>query len=103
MDILVRIKRLVIARKVLFTEKAECEMAAESLTPDLVYESILNAPSIFKSLRSRNPRTGKTEKLYIVKGLTFDGLDIYTKGKILAKAEGDIFYVLISSKRSTDV
>ena len=103
MDILVRIKRLVIARKVLFTEKAECEMAADSLTPDLVYESILNAPSIFKSLRSRNPRTGKTEKLYVVKGLTFDGLDIYTKGKILNKAGGDIFYVLISSKRSTDV
>ena len=103
MDILVRIKRLVIARKVLFTEKAECEMAAESLTPDLVYESIVNAPSIFKSLRSRNPRTGKIEKLYVLKGLTFDGLDIYTKGKILNKAGGDIFYVLISSKRSTDV
>ena len=103
MDILVRIKRLVIARKVLFTEKAECEMAAESLTPDLVYESILNAPSIFKSLRSRNPQTGKTEKLYVIKGLTFDGLDIYTKGKILTKAGGDVFYVLISSKRSTDV
>jgi len=103
MDILVRIKRLVIARNVLFTLKAEDEMAADSLTPELVYESILNAPSLFKSLRSRNPRTRKIEKLYVIKGLTFDGLDIYTKGKILSKAEGDVFYVLISSKRSTDV
>ena len=103
MDTLVRIKRLVIARHVLFTQKAESEMAGESLTPELVYESILNAPAVFKSLRSRNPRTKKTEKLYVIKGLTFDGLDIYTKGKILSKEGVDIFYVLVSSKRSTDV
>lgn len=103
MDALVRIKRLVIARKVLFTQKAETEMAADALTPELVYESILNAPAVFKVLRSRNPRTRKTERLYVIKGLTFDGLDIYTKGKILTKKGVDIFYVLISSKRSSDV
>ncbi|HOZ49133.1 MAG TPA: hypothetical protein PK468_21195 [Candidatus Hydrogenedentes bacterium] len=87
----------------LFTRKAEGEMAAEALTPELVYESILNAPSIFKTLRSRNPQTKGTEKLYVIKGLTFDGIAIYTKGKVLRKAGVDIFYVLISSKRSTDV
>lgn len=103
MDAFVRIKRLVIARRVLFTQKAELEMAADSLTPDLVYESILNAPAIFKALRSRNPRTGKAEKLYVIKGLTFDGLGIYTKGKLLSKEGIDVFYVLISSKRSTDI
>ena len=103
MDTLVRIKRLVIARNVLFTQKAEDEMAAESLTPELVYESILNAPSIFKALRSRNPRTRAVERLYVIKGLTYDGLDIYTKGKILTKEGVDVFYVLISSKRSTDI
>ncbi len=103
MDAFVRIKRLVIARNVLFTEKAEREMAAEFLTPELVYESILNAPSIFKTLRSRNPRTKKAERLYVIKGLTYDGLDVYTKGKILTREGVDVFYVLISSKRSTDV
>lgn len=103
MDTLIRIKRLVIARRVLFTEKAEIEMARDALTPELVYESILNAPAIFKALRSRNPRTKKVEKLYVLRGLTFDGLDIYTKGKILKKEGVDIFYVLISSKRSTDI
>jgi len=36
MDTLVRIKRLVIARNVLFTQKAESEMAADALTPELV-------------------------------------------------------------------
>ena len=103
MDTLIRIKRLVIARRVLFTQKAESEMAADGLTPELVYESILNAPAVFKVLRSQNPRTKKTERLYVIKGLTFDGLDIYTKGKILMKEGVDVFYVLISSKRSTDI
>lgn len=103
MDIFIRIKRLVISRRVLFTEKADWEMARDSLTPELVYEAILNAPAIFKVLRSRNPKTGKSEKLYVIKGLTFDGLEIYTKGKILKKEGVDIFYVLISSKRSTDI
>ena len=103
MEIIIRIKRLVIARRVLFTEKAEIEMVKDSLTPELVYESILNAPAIFKVRRSRNPRTKKIERLYVIKGLTFDGLDIYTKGKILTKKGVDVFYVLISSKRSTDI
>ena len=103
MDIIVRIKRLVIARHVLFTQKAEDEMAVDHLTPELVYESILNAPSVFKVLRSRSFGTGKSERLYVIKGLTFDGLDVYTKGKILTKEGVDVFYVLISSKRSTDV
>jgi hypothetical protein len=103
MDPLVQIKRLVIGRRVLFTQKAEEEMAIESLTPELVYESIVNAPAIFKILRSRNPKSRETERLYVIKGLTFDGLGIYTKGKILSKGKVAVFYVLISSKRSTDV
>ncbi len=103
MDVFTRIKRLVIARRVVFTEKAETEMVVDALTPELVYESILNAPAIFKVLRSRNPYTKRPEHLYVIKGLTFDGLDIYTKGKILTKEGADDFYVLISSKRSTDL
>ena len=103
MDVFIRIKRLVVARRVVFTEKAETEMLANSLTPELVYESILNAPAIFKVLRSRNPHTKRAERLYVIKGLTFDGLDIYTKGKILTKEGAEVFYVLISSKRSTDI
>jgi hypothetical protein len=103
MDALIRIKRLVIARRVLFTEKAECELSVDDLTPETVFEAILNAPAIFKVLRSRHPRTGKLERLYVIKGLTFDGLAIYTKGKILEKEGVEVFYVLISSKKSTDI
>ena len=103
MDVLVRIKRLVVRRQVLFTEKAEIEMVSDALTPELVYEAILNAPAIFKVLRSRNPKAGKIEKLYVIKGLTFDGTDVYTKGKILEKEGVEVFYVLISSKKSSDI
>jgi len=103
MDVLVRIKRLVVCRRVLFTEKAEIEMVRDALTPELVYEAILNAPAIFKVLRSRNPKAQKSERLYVIKGLTFDGVDIYTKGKILRKDGLEVFYVLISSKKSTDI
>ena len=103
MDIFTRIKRLVVARQVVFTEKAETEMVVDALTPELVYESIINAPAIYKTLRSRNPRTKRAEKLYVIKGMTYDGLDIYTKGKILNQEGADVFYVLISSKRSTDL
>ncbi len=103
MDVLVRIKRLVVSRRVLFTEKAEIEMARDALTPELVYEAIVNAPAIFKVLRSRSPKATKSERLYIIKGLTFDGMDVYTKGKILKKEGVEVFYVLISSKRSTDI
>ena len=54
-----------------FHRKAEIEMAREALTPELVYEAILNAPAIFKVLRSRNPKSGTSERLYVIKGLAF--------------------------------
>lgn len=103
MDTLARVKRLVLRRQVLFTEKAEDEIAAEGLTHDLVYEAIINASKISKTLRSQNPKSGKREMLYVIRGVTYDGIEIYTKGKILRSQGRDVFYVLISSKRSTDV
>jgi len=102
MEPLIKIKRLVLARKVLFTEKAEIEMAVDHLSRELVYEAIWNAPAINKTIRSINPKSGKKEILYVIKGLTFDGLSIYTKGKILKHQKQEIFYVLISSKKSLD-
>jgi len=102
MEILTRIKRLVVTKKVIFTNKARAEIEADQLTEDLVYEAILNAPEIFKTLRSHKPETGKREMLYVIKGLTYDGLLIYTKGKFKTIENQEIFYVLISSKLSTN-
>jgi hypothetical protein len=102
MDILIRIKRLVIARRVVFTKNADDEMAIGGLTRELVYEAILNAPVINKKLKSHDPASGQKENLYVIKGFTYDGLGIYTKGKIKKEGGREVFYVLISSKRSTD-
>ena len=49
-----------------------------------------------KVLNSSNPYTGKKEKLYIIKGPTYDNILIYTKGKIYK----NLLYILISSKRA---
>jgi hypothetical protein len=100
MDNLVRIKRLVLQRKILFTKKAEIEMDIDSLDVDMVCEAIINAPAISKTIRSVNPVTGKKEHLFVILGLTYQDLPVYTKGKILTQGNQEIFYVLISSKRS---
>jgi hypothetical protein len=102
MDILAQIKRLVLNGKVFFTKKAIAEIKADGLTRALVCEAIVSSSVITKTVRSRNPDTGDREKLYVIKGLTYDGLLIYTKGKIAKIGQQEVFYVLISSKRSTD-
>ena len=68
---LVRIKRLVLAQRVIFTAKAESEMYIDGLTHEVVLEAIINAPAVTKTLRSRNPRSGQRETLYVIKGLTY--------------------------------
>ena len=93
---------MVIARRVTFTLKAEDEMEADGLTKVMVYEAILNAVNIFKTLRSCRPGGGARETLYVIKGLTFDGFAIYTKGAIRPEGTTFAFYVLVSSKRDTD-
>lgn len=98
-DIFLKIKRLVMQRQVVFTKKAENEIAASNLTRELVYESIWGAPGIHKVLRSRNPRSGKRETLYVIHGITLDGLALYTKGKIEKVGKKEFFYVFISTKK----
>lgn len=102
MNILVKIKRLVLTGNVLFTKKAELELDKDNLTEDLVCEAIINAPGISKKLRSVNPISGRKEYLYVIIGLTFDDIPIYTKGKVIKSDDFEKFYVLISSKKSVD-
>jgi hypothetical protein len=51
-EVLVRIKRAVIAGRYAFSEKARLEMRADGLSELDVIESILNAVAIYKTLRS---------------------------------------------------
>ena len=75
-------------------------MARDDLDENLVCEAILNAPGIAKRLRSATPKTGRRESLYVIVGLTFDGVVVYTKGKIVRMGGREVFYVLVSSKKS---
>ena len=100
-DVLVRIKKLVVRGAVRFTEKARQELEADSLEPEDVLEAILSAPGIHKTLRSASPRrTSRREMLYVIVGVSFEGIPIYTKGVIRREDGHDVLYILVSSKRS---
>ena len=99
-DVLVTIKRTVLAGRYAFSEKAREELDADDLTEMDVVESILNAVAIYKTIRSRNPRTGKREYLHIIQSATLQGLAIYTKGKLVTESGVETYYFLVSSKRA---
>jgi hypothetical protein len=102
MDVLQRIKQLVFERRIEFTEKALDEIEADGLRRSDVIQSLLNAQMIAKVLRSTSRfRRLKGEKLYVIKSFDFQGTLIYTKGAIVHEPEGEVFYVLVSSKIST--
>ena len=98
-DVLTRIKKLVIARRVEFALKAEEERLRDGLTVEDVLESVVNANAIKKTIRSRSAqRSHARERLYVVESPNFSGTWIYTKGTIRRKAGQEVFYVFVSSK-----
>jgi len=100
-DVLVRIKRAVLAGRYGFSEKARTEMEADGLTESEVAESVINAVAIYKRLRSRSPfRSRRLEYLYIIQSTTLDGVMVYSKGKLITEGGEDKFYFLVSSKRA---
>ncbi len=101
MDVLVQIKRAVLAGRYAFSEKARIEMEADSLTELDIAESILHAVAIYKKIRSTSAFRGQTkEYLYIIQSPNLEGLIIYTKGKLIRREGTEIYYFLVSSKRA---
>jgi len=101
-DVLRRIKRLVISGQVRFTRKARDEMVLDALKENEVIEAIVNAVSIFKTLRSKSVARGKGgDRLYVIKGCTYQGTFVYTKGTIRKESGVEVYYVLISAKIAT--
>ena len=101
MDRLVRIKRLVVRGAIRFTEKARTELERDGLEPEEAMEAILSAQAVTKTLRSRSPlRRSPGEHLYVIVGVSFSGIPIYTKGVIRREGGLDVFYILVSSKRN---
>ena len=100
-DVLVRIKRAVLAGHFGFSEKARTEMKIDGLTELDAVEAILNAVAIYKRVRYTSPlRQRKREYLYVIQSTTLAGLPIYTKGKLASVAGIETYYFLISSKRA---
>jgi hypothetical protein len=90
------------ARRVIFSAKAREERLDCGLAVEEVLESILNAPTINKVLRSTSRfRKLRKEKLYVIISSTFDGTLIYTKGSIRRVNDREEFYILISAKWSS--
>jgi hypothetical protein len=74
LDVLIRIKRLVVARRVPFTLKAEQERLLDGLSVEDVLESIVNANALKKVLRSGSTHRGRPgEYLYVIESPTFTG------------------------------
>lgn len=99
--VLTKIKRLIIQRQYIFTEKADIERIADGLSEEDVLESILNATFVrIKNSRSAW-RAGRREKTYILESFTYDGVLIYSKGVIRGQGDRQVLYIVVSAKKST--
>jgi hypothetical protein len=98
MDVLHRIKWLVVRGRCRLTYKAVLELHADGLDPEDAFEALLNAQAIKKVLRSR---TRGREKMYVIESFSYHGTLIYTKGRFAREAGEEVYYLLISSKIST--
>lgn len=65
MDTLIRIKRCALANRLRLTNKARGELEDDDLDITDIRESLMNAVAIYKSVRSKNPVTGRREHLHI--------------------------------------
>jgi hypothetical protein len=100
-DILVRIKRTILAGRYAFSEKARIEMESDGLTEFDVAESIINAVAIYKRLRSTSRRrSSRTEYLYVIQSTNLEGVVVYSKGKLVREHGEGHFYFLVSAKRA---
>lgn len=101
-EILAKIKRLAIARRLRFTFKADVERIRDGLSVEDIIESLVNAPVINKTLRSQSPhRLLSREKLYVIISSTYDGTLVYTKGTVRKTQDVEEYYLLISAKKDT--
>lgn len=100
-EILIRIKRAVLAGNYEFSEKARLELEVDGLVESDALESILDAIAIYKTIRSTSPRrVHQREYLHIIQSTNLEGLPIYTKGKLVSEAGIEVYYFLVSAKRA---
>ena len=79
--------------------KHSLELELDDLTREDVRESLLNAVAIYKTIRSPRRGVGR-EYLHVIQSPNFDGVPIYTKGKLVVEVDREVYYLMISSKQS---
>jgi hypothetical protein len=97
---LTRIKRLVLAGRILWTLQAENQLSESGLDRQTVIEAILSAQFLEtkRSISSRRQSPG--ERMHIIKSFSFDGVFVYVKG-IIRRVNGlEQFYIVVSAKRA---
>jgi hypothetical protein len=100
-EILLRIKRAVMAGRYVLTDKAATELDLDGLLESDAAESILNAQCIQKTIRSTSVlREKPREHLHVICSPNFAGALIYTKGTLRSVRGEDTYYILVSAKRS---
>ena len=103
MDVLIRIKRAVLAGHYRFSMKARIEMEIDGLTELDVVKSILNAPAIYKRLRSTSPsRNKRREYLYVIQSTNLGGLVVYTKGTFGVAMGTETYYARNIKSETSD-
>lgn len=101
MDVLSRIKRLIVRRRYRFSLKSLGELDSDGLVPEDALEAVLSAVRIKKTIRSSSSARRKGGgKLYVIESFNFSGTLIYTKGKIAREAGEEVYYFFISGKAS---
>ena len=101
MDLLSRIKRLILADCYAFSRQALDQMDEDGLTELDVLESVTNAQFVRSKRSSSLSKRRARERVYIIESFSFSGVLIYTKGTIRKDGASEKFYFFISSKRST--
>jgi len=99
-DLLTRIKRLVWDGRIRFTKKASFEMERDGIDEEDVETAIISARRVRTKRSTSRERRAEGEMVHILEGITLDGVAVYTKGVIRKFGGEEIFFVLISAKRS---
>jgi hypothetical protein len=98
--VLVHIKRLVLAGRIVWTLQAATQMAESGLDRQAVIEAIVSATFV-ETKRSTSVRRGGTrERVHVLKSFTFDGVFVYVKGVIRKTGGQEEFYIIVSAKKA---
>ena len=91
LELLARIKRLVLANRYRLTEKTTIQRESGGLSEEDVLESIMNAQRIYKTINSTgSQKKAKREKLYVIFSFTYDDILVYTKSRITNEPDGSM-------------